>query len=200
MLNKEKTIVEYSIDAESYEKIVNNIRYMAPLEIGVEVAVYMLMYGVIDHKKYCILDTNTMTKRNAVVFANEHGKNKVENEFSNGVKKKNEVDKTADFAIVGKDFEYNDGVVNKNNKSGAYGLIEVKYFSIKNSDKEYTVQRDYTNHFVWTNGLQWKYCNHKNETVEFDLIKTKRVIGPYKIQKDEFNRLITFLGDINWEA
>ena len=63
MISADKTKVEYVISAESYEYVINNIRYMAPLEIGIEVAVYMLLYSILDRMKYCVLDINTMTKR-----------------------------------------------------------------------------------------------------------------------------------------
>ena len=74
-----------------------------------------------------------------------------------------EVNKTVDLVTVGTDFKYN-----CTNKSGAYGLVEVEYLSKNNPDEEYALQRDHTNHFIWTNGLQWRYNNYKNEIKEFN--------------------------------
>ena len=69
-----------------------------------------------------------------------------------------EANKTANLVIVGTDFKYNG-----TNKSGAYGLVVVEYLSKNNPDEEYALQIDHTNHFIWTNWLQWRYNNYKNE-------------------------------------
>lgn len=193
---KNKDRVEFCIDAEAYEEIINNIRFKAPLEAGVEVAVFMLLYGILDINKYDLMDVSTMTKSNFLVYLLEGSK---ESAQLNPKTKKKEADKTTDLVITGKGFRYNSGVVNEDNITGAYAFIEVKKLATKEIKTEWDIQKKNINHFIWTNGIKWIFCHKNKEPQTLDLDKRKRFPKQYYVDKDKFKELLTMLSSIEWE-
>lgn len=175
------TKIDITIDANTYAEIINGVLRKAPLEIGVEIAVYMLLYGTINKEEYSVVDVNSMKKKQAKVLV----KDDVE-----------EISKVPDLVIVDKDFMYNAGVKNTNNSAGAYGIIEVKGLSVKYSKNEYDIQKENANNFIWTNGIKWYFDGEDKPSI--DLSDGPDQDGKYKIKESEFEKLLVKLKNIKW--
>ena len=196
MLCSDNTQIKYCIDAKAYEQLLNNIRFKSPLEAGIEVVVYMLLYGVLDSNKYDLLDVSTMSKENFYVYLNDKGKENAKTSIKSGEK---EADKTTDLVIVRKGFEFNDGKINDNNSSGAYAFIETKNLAEKKYVNEVDIQRSGVNYYIWTNGLKWVYRNKNEELVEIDLDERKRFPKQYYVDEGRFKELLEMINEIKWE-
>lgn len=180
-MKNDNTSVSITINAEAYEDIINSILYQAPLEIGVEIAVYMLLFGIIDRDKYSILDINSMQKNKAKVYS----KMIVD-----------EISKVPDIVIVDKPFEYNQGEINDNNNIGAYGIIEIKGLSVNYSKEEYEAQKENANHFIWTNGIRWVFDGNEDKTIVLSANPDEN--GKYNIDNSQFKNLIIELKQLEW--
>ena len=88
-----KPRIDISIDCRAYEHIINSVKLKAPLEIGVETAVYMLMFGLLAESEFEIVDVNTMWLKFAKVYSNAKDKDTLFFFFSY-------------LVIVEKDFDY----------------------------------------------------------------------------------------------
>ncbi len=180
MLDLNNSSVNISMNAKSYEDIINNVLYKAPLEIGVEIAVYMLLYGIIDKEKYAVMDVNSMKKKKFIVYANAG----------------EDISKVPDLVIVNNVFKYNHGEHSDSNNDGAYGIIEVKGLAIEYSEKEYEAQKGKANHFIWTNGISW-FFDGSDESI---VLAKKSNSGKYCIKEDKFKELLERIYKIDWET
>lgn len=180
-MENDNTSVSITINAQAYEDIINSILYQAPLEIGVEIAVYMLLYGIIDRDNYSVIDINSMQKKKAKVYS----KMIVD-----------EISKVPDIVIVDKQFEYNQGEINDNNNLGAYGIIEIKGLCVNYSKEEYEAQKENAKHFIWTNGISWVFDGNEDKTIVLSANTDEN--GNYKIDNSEFKKLIIELKQLEW--
>lgn len=189
MINKDR--VEFCIDAEAYKQILNNILMKTPLrENGVEVAVYMLLYGILDKTNYCVLDVSPFTQEQSWIYLKREAKN--ESPIA---------DKTPDLVIVGKEFKYSNAELCKDNRSGAYCFVEIKNLAVIEYAKEVEIQKDNTDHYIWTNGLKWVY-RYKNKTeviADFGDYKNKSTIVYTEDYEIKFAELLNKLNSIEWE-
>lgn len=180
-----KPRIDISIDSEAYEHIINNVKLKAPLEIGIEIAVYMLLFGLIEKSEVEVVDVNSMWRQYAKIYSNSEEK---ETKFG----------AVPDLVIADKDFDYND----KSIENHAYGFIEVKSLAI--NDIKYTDEiishMANTNHFIWTNGLIWHYYNKSHQDKNWDIDVKLRNTNNNRIFIDErkFGELLYHLAKIDW--
>ncbi len=165
----------------TYENKLNDVITKCPIEMGVEILVYNVLDSVINSDELSIIDINALHKDRDVRLTTDGG--------------------ISDIAIVSKDFVYQ-------SKSGqAYGFIEVKapYKPLPetlqiNSQKD----SENTHHFLYTNGVVWKYyCNsNKQWTIHLDDKERTALYSPATISVSEtqFSNLITELEKINWKG
>lgn len=188
-----KPRIDISIDSRAYENIINNVQLKAPLEIGVEIAVYMLLFGLLDGTEFEIVDVNSMWLKFAKVYSNSKDKDRI-------------FKAVPDLVIVGKDFIYdNDNNKNDNNKkedNHAFGFVEVKSMAtndIKDTD-EIRSHKSNTNHVIWTNGLKWYYYNMVSCEQNWDINLSLDKNNSDKIQIDErkYGELLYHLNEIDW--
>ena len=119
------------MDFEVYEQRINDVIVKCPIEVGVEILVFNVLFDLLgDH--FSIVDVSTM-------WPNRESRL----ETAGGI---------PDIAIVSQDFEYRgeNGIV--------FGFVEVKAPSVKLVDTEQLSGHIETNkHVLYTNGLEWKY-------------------------------------------
>lgn len=176
--------VDISINNSKYEEIINAIKYKAPVEIGVEVAVYMLLFGLLENTNLVIVDVNSMWKSKAAVYSNANEQSKL--------------GAVPDLVIVNKDFEYR----KKDRANTAYGFIEVKSLQKKYSDqtKEMKSHLNNTNHLIWTNGIEWRYINQKRPQENWEVHLESDTIGEKAcIDELKFSELLYRLKKIEWD-
>ena len=173
--------IDIAINRSVYERILNNIRTKAPVEIGVEVAVYMIMFGLIEDTNYIVADVNSMWKSTANVYSiSEDTKN---------------FGAVPDLVIVRKDFNF--GGNDKDDIKGANGFIEVKSLATNyNETAEITSHKNNTHHFIWTNGIDWIYFHNLKEIWNIKLGENKS--GSVLIDGLKFNELLYRLNSIDW--
>ncbi len=186
MINNDR--VEFCIDAEEYKQIMSNILIQAPFEIGVEVAVYMLLYGILDNTNYNVIDVSKFNKEQSLILFKEETRNVIRI-----------ADKSTDLAIVEKNFKFNKGKFCTNNEFGAYCFVEVKNLATDIDKEEVKVQENSTDHYIWTNGLKWVYrC--KNEKVRdianLGYYKDECTITYKRGYAKEFSKLLDELSSI----
>lgn len=181
-----KPRIDISIDCSAYEHIINNVKLKAPLEIGVETAIYMLMFGLLSESEFEIVDVNTMWLGSAKVYSNAKDK---DNLFR----------AVPDLVIVGKDFDYS----NTKDENHALGFVEVKSIAtndIKDTD-EIKSHKLNTNHLIWTNGLKWYYYNMVSQERNWFIdLATNKKDGSGRVQIDErkYGELLYYLNEIDW--
>jgi len=181
-----KPRIDISIDYRAYEHIINSVKLKAPLEIGVETAVYMIMFGLLAESEFEVVDVNTMWLKFAKVYSNAKDK---DNLFG----------AVPDLVIVGEDFDYS----NKTDDNHAFGFVEVKSIStndIKDTD-EIKSHKSNTNHLIWTNGLKWYYYNMVSQEHNWSIdLATDKKDGSGRIQIDErkYGELLYCLNEIDW--
>lgn len=176
--------VSISIDSKKYEQIINNIKDKAPVEMGVEVVVYMLLFGLLEGSNLVVLDVNSMWKSKAKNYSN------AEDIRDFGA--------VPDLVIVDKAFKFSEDESNKK----SYGFIEIKSLACTDIKEtgEIESHRKNTNNFIWTNGVIWHYFNqlHPDKNWSVDL---KSNINNSRIDIDglKFIELLYRLRSIEWE-
>lgn len=187
-----KPRVDVSIDCGTYEHMINNVRFKAPLEIGVEIAVFMLLFGLLEESEFEVVDVNTMWKTYAKGYAAPK---------DGGI----HFGAVPDLVIVEKDFVYD----NRPNDNHAVGFVEVKSIAtndMKLDTGEMESHKANTNHLIWTNGLKWYYFNRfSQEAMEkpawsVDLAADKKGDnGRIRIDERKYGELLYRLNQINWK-
>ena len=206
-----KPRVDVSIDCGAYEHMINNVRFKAPLEIGVEIAVFMLLFGLLEESEFEVVDVNTMRKTYAEGYADPK---------DGGIP----FGAVPDLVIVEKDFVYdNQPNDNRPNDNHAVGFVEVKSIAtndMKLDTGEMESHKANTNHLIWTNGLKWYYFNRvSQEAMEkpawsVDLAVDKKGDngrirnlasdkkgdnGRIRIDERKYGELLYRLNQINWK-
>ena len=167
------------LDADAYETILNNVYTKAPLEIGVEIAVFMLLYGKL-HQYYDVADVNTMWRRYAAAY----------------VDASDELTAVPDLVILDKAFRFTEG------NGTAYGFVEVKNLAARQNGEteEMKSHRNNANHVIWTNGLIWTYYQFGSEQWSMDLTGPCEQKGRIRIDPWRFCLLLEKLDQIPWKT
>lgn len=173
------------IKSSVYEKILNNILTKASVEIGVEIAVYMVLFGLTEGSDYVVADVNSMWKSKAKIYSN--------------LDDKDEFGAVPDLVIVNKDFKFSSNNVGE--IKGANGFVEIKSLATNYKETgEILSHKNNTIHFIWTNGLKWFYFNsvdsHKNWSI--DLETEEKSNDSIKIDGLKFNELLYRMNNIDW--
>lgn len=178
-----KQHINISIDSVKYEQILNNVLFKAPIEIGVEIAVYMILFGLFEDTNKIVLDVNTMWKSKAKRYSNT----------SDNV----EFGAVPDLVIVDKSFSYSE---HTNNKS--YGFVEIKSLACSKikDDGEIESHKNNTNNFIWTNGQIWHYFNKSNPERNWSIdLRDKTSDNLIHINNLKYGELLYNLKNIEWE-
>lgn len=169
------------MDYKYYERKINDVIMKCPIEAGVEILVYNVLDSILDAKKVSLVDINRLWKNKDNRLTTEGG--------------------ISDIAILPTDFVYK-----KPDTGVAYGFIEVKATNKELLDTEQILgQKARCPHYIYTNGLVWKYFLNGTEKWEIKLAMTgneerKCVKGSEEvsINNDKFNELIQKLSKIVW--
>lgn len=162
---------------EFYQRKINDIITKCPIEAGVEILVYRLLDECIDDTQLSLVDINRIQTDMDERFVTDGG--------------------IPDIAVLSNDFVYKD-----TDKGICYGFVEVKStgISIRETGQFIGESRE-VNHFIYTNGLVWKYYQGNELKKEYNLIKGKKKpysIGPVEIDEEELEALQLFVKTIKW--
>jgi hypothetical protein len=169
------------MDYKCYERKINDIIMKCPIEAGVEILVYNVIDETIDFNKMSLVDINRLWKDRDERLTTEGG--------------------IPDIAVLPVGFEYQ-----KEATGEAYGFVEVKAVNKELCETErILVQKAKCPHFIYTNGLIWKY--YLNQILKWQIslatikkkeckwIKNAQLVS---IDSKKFNELIEALKNINW--
>ena len=167
---------------EYYERKINDIINKCPIEAGVEILVYNLLDAVIGCEDIVVVDISRLRK------------NKDERlETNAGI---------CDIAVVSADFKY------KESAGSTYGFIEVKASNCSLRETKQTKgQRENISHFIYTNGLVWRYYKKEKEECEWEIViatldgRKRRVIkgiNDIRVDSERFTELVYRLKEIKW--
>ena len=163
---------------EYYERKINDVIMKCPIEAGIEILVYNVLDDIVHSKGLVLVDINRLRKKRDKRLTTAGG--------------------VPDIAILTNDFEF------KSTKGKLYGFVEVKATNKELLETEQVIgQMDNIVHYLYTNGLMWKYYNNKKciwticlADVEVVLRKRTECIV---ILEGEFEKLIDALRKIDWE-
>lgn len=163
-----------------YEKKINDVIIKCPIESGIEILVYNLLDEIIDSSILSLVDINRLWKNRDDRLTTEGG--------------------IPDIAILSENFEY------KTNIGNVYGFIEVKATNrVLHETGQIKGQKHTVAHYLYTNGLVWKYYKEGEAKWEIILASYKNHeclvmsnVGRISINPDKFEELITELNNINW--
>lgn len=163
-----------------YEKKINDVITKCPIETGVEILIYNFLDELIDSSKLSLVDINCLRKDRDDRLTTEGG--------------------IPDIAVLSEDFMY------RTNIGYVCGFIEVKAINRSLSEtKQVKDQKDNVPHYLYTNGLVWKY--YKFGEVEWEIIlatyKNKACSIMNKVEKiyinsEKFLELVKEVKKINW--
>lgn len=164
------------MDYRYYQRKLNDIIEKCPIEAGVEILVYTLLDQLIDAENYALVDINRIWKNQDSRLVTGAG--------------------VPDIAVLSKDFLF------KNEEVGnAYGFIEVKAAGVGLRDTEQiSGELSSTNHFIYTNGIVWKYYENHEESWSVNLLVKEIPYSENKVEisKEKFTELIEKIGQIGW--
>lgn len=170
------------MDYKYYEKKINDIILKCPIEAGVEILVYNLLDSTLTSEELSLVDINRLRKNRDERLMTGAG--------------------IPDIAVLSNDFMYNTDV------GKVYGFIEVKATNIALSETEQICgQKKGTHHYLYTNGLVWKYF--KDEECEWERslaysagkkCEKLTVFQPVKISEGDFIELKNRLSEIGWKV
>lgn len=169
------------MDYKYYERKINDVIMKCPIEAGVEILVYNVIDETIDFTKMSLVDINSLWKGKDERLTTEGG--------------------ISDIAVLPIGFEY------QNKSTGeAYGFVEVKAVNKELCETEQiSGQRAKCPHFIYTNGLVWKYYLNQNLKWEISIARIENKTYKWlndaqrvSIDSDKFKELIDNLKEINW--
>ncbi|GFI19247.1 hypothetical protein IMSAG249_01905 [Lachnospiraceae bacterium] len=165
------------MDYKYYERKINDIIMKCPIEAGVEILVYNVLDNIVESKGLSLVDINRLWKDRDPRLTTGAG--------------------IPDIAILSSDFQY------KTDIGQVLGFIEVKATSKSLSETEQIEeQKSATNHYIYTNGLVWKYYeNHELEWEVFLEESKLNLMGNAKtvsISENSFTDLLARLNNIIW--
>lgn len=170
------------MDYKRYEHKLNDVIKKCPIEAGIEILVYNVLDEIIDFTKMSLVDINRLRKGRDERLTTGGG--------------------VADIAVLPIDFEYQN-----RNTGDAYGFIEVKAVNKELLETEQILgQKAKSPHYIYTNGLVWKYYFNKIERWEIPLAtvdnkECKWINDSRKVSIDceKFSLLINELKSITWK-
>ena len=165
------------MDYKYYERKINDIIMKCPIEAGVEILVYNVLDNIVEPKGLSLVDINRLWKDRDPRLTTDAG--------------------VPDIAILSSDFQY------KTDIGQVLGFIEVKATNKSLSETEQIEgQKSGTKHYIYTNGLVWKY--YKNNKFEWEIpldeLKRNLIIKAQTISVSEntFKDLLARLNNIIW--
>lgn len=168
------------MDYKYYERKINDIIMKCPIEAGIEILAYNILDNIISSKEVVLVDINRIRKNRDDRLTTDAG--------------------IPDMAILSKDFKY------KTTIGKVYGFVEVKATNKHLSETlQIKCQKNFVQHYLYTNGLVWKYYENGNlkwtnilasyKNKECEIITTFHTIS---INQEEFENLKYNLNKINW--
>ena len=137
------------MDYKYYEHKINDVIIKCPIEAGVEILVYNVLDDIVNSKGFSLVDINRIWKNKDERLTTDAG--------------------IPDIAILSNDFEF------KTNVGQVMGFIEVKATNKSLLETEQIVgQKSKINHYIYTNGLVWKYYSNEKFKWEIFLDESKR--------------------------
>ena len=164
------------MDYRYYQRKINDVIEKCPIEAGVEILVYTLLDQLIDSEKYSLVDINRIWKNQDTRLVTGAG--------------------IPDIAVLSKDFLF------KNEDAGVvYGFIEVKAAGVGlRNTEQISGELSSINHFIYTNGIVWKYYENHEETWVVNLLVDERPYSEEKVEisKEKYDDLIEKIRQIGW--
>lgn len=160
-----------------YQKKINDVIVKCPIEAGIEILVYNLLDECICMDDYALVDINRIWKNQDSRLLTGAG--------------------ISDIAILSNDFVFKQEDVGE-----VYGFIEVKAAGVSLADTVQVMeQKKKVSHFIYTNGVVWKYyCNQSLKwEKKLGVSKTKYTISEIAIDEDEFEKLKKEIQSIKWK-
>lgn len=163
-----------------YQKKINDVIVKCPIEAGIEILVYNLLDECICMDDYALVDINRIWKNQDSRLLTGAG--------------------ISDIAILSNDFVFKQEDVGK-----VYGFIEVKAAGVSADavqvKEQVEGQMKKVSHFIYTNGVVWRYyCNQSLKWEKnLGVSKTKYTISEIKIDEDEFEMLKKEIRSIKWK-
>lgn len=139
-----------------------------PIEAGVEILVYNLIDECINFEYYAIVDINRIWKNQDSRLSTEAG--------------------ISDIAVLSPNF-----IFKKEDAGKVYGFIEVKSAGTSLFDTpQIRGQMEKINHYIYTNGIVWKYYCKKEQKWEknIGIAKTPYSISEITVDKNVFEELM----------
>lgn len=169
------------MDYKYYEKKVNDVIMKCPIEAGIEVLVYNLLDNIIESEEMSLVEINRLRKDRDDRLTTDTG--------------------IPDIAILSEDFEY------KTDIGQVYGFVEVKTTNVALIETEQICgQKAKAPHYIYTNGLEWKYfyngeCQWAIILAYFKNNQCKKidVFQRVSIDANKFSELMEELNKIIWK-
>ena len=163
---------------EKYQRKINDVISKCPIEAGVEILVYNLLDECVDEEIFSVVDINRICKGKDSRLTTEAG--------------------IPDIAVVSKDFRVAETAL-----GNVYGLVEVKAagVSVRVTDQS-SGEAKKAKHFIYTNGLVWKFYEDGDNKAVFNLIEGKKKPhskSPIVLDQVEFKNLQDYLLNIKWK-
>ena len=160
-----------------YQKKINDVIVKCPIEAGVEILVYNLLDECICMDDYALVDINRIWKNQDSRLLTGAG--------------------ISDIAILSNDFVFKQEDVGE-----VYGFIEVKAAGVSLADTVQVMeQMKKVSHFIYTNGVVWRYyCNQSLKWEKnLGVSKIKYTISEIAIDENEFEKLKKEIKSIKWK-
>lgn len=167
------------MDYSYYERKINNVIMKCPIETGVEILVFNVLDNIIESKGLTLVDINRLWKNRDKRLTTSAG--------------------VSDIAVVSNDFEFDTDI------GQVFGFIEVKAINIQPFETEQVEgQKASVSHYIYTNGLVWKYYMKQKLIWEvvLDVSEQKSIVNAKEISIDEkiFRKLLDRLERIDWNV
>lgn len=167
------------MDYKYYERKINNVIMKCPIETGVEILVFNVLDNIIEAKGLALVDINRLWKNRDKRLTTSAG--------------------VSDIAVVSNDFKFNTDI------GQVFGFIEVKATNIQPFETEQVEgQKSSVSHYIYTNGLVWKYYMSQKLIWEMvlDVSEQKSIVNAKEISIDEkvFKGLLDSLEKIDWSV
>lgn len=170
------------MDYKYYERKINDVIMKCPIEAGVEIITYNLLDSIIDSRELSLVDINRIWKSKDTRLTTDGG--------------------VPDIAVMSNDFLFG-----KDDVGNVYGFIEVKATNnYLNITEQIDGQKNGVNHYLYTNGLVWKYFEKGKEKWEVILafldkeeckVVSKSLI--INIDSKRFEKLVENISNISWK-
>lgn len=160
-----------------YQRKLNDVIVKCPIEAGIEILVYNLLDEVVNMDQYSLVDINRVQK--------------------NKDRRLSTIAGVPDIAILSPDFEFG-----KEHHGVVYGFVEVKAAGTSlRCTSQILGQMGKAPHYIYTNGIAWKYCYKRKKVWEknFRTDKYSYANSKIRIDRNKFEELKQALQNINWK-